>query len=159
MVIRQAHQEDIPKIVPVWRELMEFHAQRDAFYEPCDGAEGSFTAYVSENIESDNALVLVAELDGRCVGYCQCRIETYPPVFHIKQYGQISDICVLGEHRRTGVGEQLVGRAMEWFRTKRMTRIEVRRLKCNEISSKFWPKQGFIPYLETLYQPLDFRTK
>ena len=84
MKIREATIDDIPKILPVWRELMEFHARRDAFWTTRDDAEEAFSKYVCENTEKDDACVLVAEDNEKIVAYCQCLIVEYPPVLITK---------------------------------------------------------------------------
>jgi len=52
MIIREATKEDLPKILPVWREMMEFHAQRDPHFTLCRDAEKAVTPYMLENIET-----------------------------------------------------------------------------------------------------------
>ena len=95
MDIREAKLEDVPKILPVWREFIDFHGDRDPFYKTCDGAEKAFTKYVGENIDKDDTSVFVAEVDGNIVGYCRCLTVATPPILEIKHYGSIADLAVL----------------------------------------------------------------
>ena len=155
MLIREATKEDVPNILPVWRELMEFHAERDPYYVTCDGAEEAFAKYVLENIEKDDACVFVTQKNDEIVGYCQCLVVKTPPVFELKQFGNIADTTVLEKYRRNDIGEQMVERAMEWFQSKGLTRIEVRVAVSNEVSTQFWRKMGFSTYLETMSKPVD----
>ena len=155
MNIREATKEDVPKILPVWRELMEFHVQRDACYTTCDGAEEAFSSYVCENIEKDDAMVLVAQDDEKIVGYCQCLVAANPPVYAIKKYGNLADTAVLEQYRRNGIGKQMVEQAMEWFKAKGLERIQVRMAVTNEVSTRFWRKMGFEAFAETLSQSID----
>ncbi len=150
MNIREATIADVPGLVPVWREMMDFHAERDVFWKTREGAEDAFSKYVSENIKKDEALVLVAQNNEKIVAYCQCLIVEYPPVLITKQYGNIVDLAVCENYRRNGIGEKMVKWAMEWFKTKGLERAEVRVAVTNEISMQFWRKMGFTTYLETM---------
>ncbi len=155
MNIREATREDVPQILPVWWELMAFHAERDVYYRTCEGAEKAFANYVHDNIEKDDACVWIAEMDEEIVGYCQCMVAATPPVFELKQYGQIADMAVLEAYRRQGVGERMVERAMGWFHSRGLRRVEVRAAVTNEVSTRFWRKMGFTPFAETMFQTVD----
>jgi ribosomal protein S18 acetylase RimI-like enzyme len=155
LMIREAVKEDVPKILPVWREMMEFHAQRDRHYTCSDGAEQALAEFVRDNIAKEEASVFVAENEHGLVGYCQCMLQQYPKVFAIKEYGQIVDMAVSRKYRRQGIGGQLFERMMNWFQSKGLERIEVRVTVTNEISTRFWRKMGFETFAETMYQPVD----
>ena len=58
---------------------------------------------------------IVAEENGKVVGYIMCRIETGIPSFKllgITRKGHVISIAVLPEHRREGIGYELVQEAM-----------------------------------------------
>ncbi len=154
MKIRKATKADVPKILPVWRELMELHRRLDSFYDCREGADRLFAKFISNNIREPNACVLVAEADGRVVGYCQGMISKHPPVLKIIEYGQILDFAVLQSWRRQGLGQQMLEKMFEWFWARGLLRIEVRCSLLNEISRSFWRKMGFEPYMETLFRRL-----
>ena len=154
MKIRKAAKEDVPKILPVWRELMELHARLDPFYTCRESAEKLFAKYVTDNIHDPKACVLTAETDGRVVGYCQGMIGKHPPVLEITEFGQIADFAVLEAYRRQGIGQQMLEKMFEWFWARGLLRVEVRCSLHNEISRSFWRKMGFEPYVETLFRRL-----
>ena len=151
MIIREATKEDVPKILPIWQELMEFHADRDSYFATCEGAEQEFAKWISENIEKEDAIVYVAEHAKSIIAYCLCRIVERPPVCEMKrQYGSLTDLAVLETYRRDGIGERMVKRATQWFRSQGVKRVEVRVAVTNEVSTRFWRKMGFTTYLETM---------
>ena len=100
-------------------------------------------------------LAKIAQDDEATIAYCQCFVVNAPPVLKTKQYGNIADLAVLEKYRRNGVGEQMVERAIEWFRLQGLERIEVRVAVTNEISMQFWRKMGFQTYLETMSKQID----
>lgn len=151
VVIREAMQEDVPLVLPVWREMMDFHAERDTYFATCEGAEKAFSNFLSGNIEKEDAFVFVAQVSDIIVAYCLCMITERPPVCEMKrQYGNLSDLAVFETHRRQGIGEQMVKRAMEWFQLQGLERVEVRVAVTNEVSTEFWRKMGFVTYLKTM---------
>ena len=153
MVIREATEADVPKILPIWQEMMNFHAKRDSYFATCEGAEEAFSGYLSENIEKKDAVVFIAQNAERVIGYCLCLIAERPPVCEMKrQYGNLSDLAVLENYRRKGVGEQMTAFAMKWFHSRQLKRVEVRVAVTNEISTQFWRKMGFETYIETVYK-------
>lgn len=154
MKIRKAMKADVPKILPVWQELMEMHARLDPFFACREGAEKLFAEYVSGNIHEPNACVLVAEDGGRVVGYCQGMAGKHPPLLGIDEYGQICDFAVLESYRRQGIGQRMLEKMLEWFWSHGLLRVEVRCSVHNEISRSFWRKMGFEPYMETLFRQL-----
>jgi ribosomal protein S18 acetylase RimI-like enzyme len=149
--VRAATKKDIASIIGLWNELMAFHREKDLFFEQAPNAEEAFVRYVEDNIASETACVFVAVVDAQLVGYCQGKLDKHPPVLARPDYGQILDVAVTADYRRTGVGEQMFAALRHWFCHQGVPRIEVRHWKFNEAGSRFWRKMGFEPYLETLF--------
>jgi ribosomal protein S18 acetylase RimI-like enzyme len=151
VVIRKATLQDIPVIVGLWKEMMDFHKKIDPFFRRAVNGEDVFSQFLERNINSETACVYVAIIDGKIVGYCQGMLEKHPPVLAETDYGHFMDFAVTAGYRRTGVGEKMCRALQDWFVLKGVHRIEVRHSEFNEISSRFWPKMGFKPYLKTLF--------
>ena len=152
ITVRQATRQDIAAIVELWKELMIYHAEKDSLFTLAPDAEEVYARFVEDNIDSEAACVLAAVVNGRLVGYCQGKLEKYPPVLAEQDYGHIFDIAVTADQRRTGVGKRMVAALHDWSRRKEVSRIEVRCLRSNDIGSRFWREIGFEPYLETLFK-------
>lgn len=151
ITVRPAKKQDIDAIIELWKELMAFHRAKDFFFERAPDAEKIFARYVEDNIASETACVFGAIVDEQLAGYCQGKRDKHPPILAQPDYGQILDVAVTAEHRRTGVGQRLIEALQDWFCRNGIHRIEVRHWKFNEIGSRFRRKMGFEPYLETLY--------
>ncbi len=152
--IRPATRRDIPAIVALWEELMDFHRARDPFFTRSHNGSDIFARFVAENIRNDAACVLVATVDGKIVGYCQGILDRHPPALAESDFGQILDFGVTAEYRRAGIGAQMFETLCAWFHREGIRRIEVRHSTYNEIGARFWPKMGFKPYLQTLFMEL-----
>jgi ribosomal protein S18 acetylase RimI-like enzyme len=144
--------QDIPAIVGLWKEMMDFHKKRDPFFTLAVNSEEVFAKFVGKNISSETACVYVAVDGEKIVGYCQGMLEKHPPVLAETDYGQILDFAVTTYYRGTGVGEKMYGVLYDWFVKNGVHRLEVRHSEFNEIASQFWPKMGFRSYLKTLFR-------
>jgi ribosomal protein S18 acetylase RimI-like enzyme len=151
-LLRKATVNDIPAIIELWKELMDFHKKRDPFFTRAADGEEVFGQYLEKNINSETACVYVAIIGGTIVGYCQGALEKHPPILAETDYGHVLDFVVSADYRRTGVGERLCKALLGWFVLKGVHRLEVRHSEFNESASRFWAKMGFKPFLKTLYK-------
>jgi ribosomal protein S18 acetylase RimI-like enzyme len=148
--IRKAVQADIPAIVELWKEFMDFHKERDSFFSRSAIGHEKFAEFCTGQITNESSYVLVAESDDQVIGYCLATISKYPPVYNLVEYGQIMDLAITNKYRRSGIGKALVNAAQCWFSAHNVNRLEARVAVSNEISTAFWRKMGFMPYIETL---------
>ena len=149
-LLRRATLDDIPAIIELWKEMMDFHKKRDPFFTRAVDGEQAFGQYLEKNINSETACVYVAIIGGTIVGYCQGTLEKHPPVLNVTDYGQVLDFAVTADYRRSGVGERLCNALQGWFVLKGVHRLEVRHSEFNEAASRFWEKMGYKPFLKTL---------
>ena len=154
IVVRRARAADMEAIVLLWEELVDFHTAHDPFFRRADGAGAVFAGFVAERLDADDARVLVAEVGGGLGGYLMAAVASYPPVFTATRYGSIFDLAVTASWRRRGVGARLVEAARAWFRQRGLTRAEVRVQTANPLSTAFWRKEGFTPYVEGCFSDL-----
>ena len=155
MIIRNAISTDVDSILELWKELMHFHSALDPVFEMSDSADEKFRLFLIQNINSPlNKIVKVAEEEGNIVGYMMGTIKQNPPVFKINQCGEIIDACVTANHRRRQIGESLFVEMKKWFSEQGITRIDVSAAAKNVISTRFWQKMGFQPYLNHMYSYL-----
>jgi ribosomal protein S18 acetylase RimI-like enzyme len=145
---RKAIEQDVPRIVDLWNEFIDFHKARDPFFSRSEEGSENFGKFISENIKKDDAIVYVAEAKKAVVAYIHASVQSYPPVFEIKKYGLIYDLAVTSGYRRKGIGEHLFCMVKEWFAKKGVKRLEIEVAVSNEVSTSFWKKMAFKPYKE-----------
>ena len=78
-------------------------------------------------------------------------IERNIPVFKMEKYGSIYDICITKEHRHQNIGEMLVREVKKWYKSRGISRVHVQVASANPISTSFWRKMGFTPFMERMY--------
>lgn len=155
IIIRKATAKDVSSIVELWKELMDFHKEFDRFFSRSANGHEGFADFITGHISSETSNVFVAEAGKDIVGYCLAIAEKHPPVLEIQKYGLVQDLAVTKKHRRRGIGERLLKEALSWFFEKGVDRIETRVAKCNKLSTEFWAKMGFTPYLETVFMEIQ----
>ena len=153
--IATASETHVPQIVELWREFMDFHKDLDPRFPLRAEAPASYENYLREQMHSPDWLVLVA-LDGdTVVGLTVGQIMKYPPIFQRETYGYISEMAVKSDRRRQGVGELLLAKVFEWFKSKGVYRVELSVAARNPVGYPFWRKHGFTDYTHRLYRDLN----
>jgi ribosomal protein S18 acetylase RimI-like enzyme len=151
MRITVARNSHVPGIVEVWKELMDFHKDIDSRWSRSQNAHIDWEEFLREQMESEDALVLVALDKGRVVAYSISQISKYPPISRLDTFGHISDMAVTSEYRRQGIGERMLSRMYDWFESRNIDRIELSVAARNQVGYSFWKKQGFQDYMHRLY--------
>jgi GNAT superfamily N-acetyltransferase len=148
---READENDVPSMVELWKEMMDFHKELDQVFTRTATGHQDWIKFIAGHISKETSSVLVAECNGRIVGFCLAFISDNPPVLTTKRYGLFQDLAITADYRRCGIGESLFAETLKWFQGHGIKRMEVRVSVHNELSTAFWRKMGFKPYIETLY--------
>jgi dTDP-4-amino-4,6-dideoxy-D-galactose acyltransferase len=115
--------------------------QCDALYE----------AWIERSFGGWADAVLVAEWDGAPAGYISCHLA--PP-----GVGSIGLFAVAQEYQRRGLGRQLVGAALEYFRQNGMHQATVVTQGRNVPSQRVYQRCGFLTQSVQLWYHCWFRT-
>jgi ribosomal protein S18 acetylase RimI-like enzyme len=153
--IIRAEEKHVTAIGKLWWEFMMFHQNLDHIFTPREGATLGFEEnQVRRLMNSEEGLVLVAVDNGKVVGYALSEIRMPNPGFHREKYGYIDDTAVTASHRRRGIGRIMLVEIMNWFRTKKIRRVELNTAAQNLTANSFWRKQGFEVYMQTLFKEI-----
>ena len=87
--------------------------------------------------------VFVAEVDQRVVGFMLCRIKRVPQYMGGVLVGELSDMWIVSEARRLGIGDKLSRLALDWLRAQGVHSVEIQILRDNEASWKLYERMGF----------------
>ena len=154
-IIRPARASDIPAIVDLWMELMDFHAERDPWFRRSADGHIGFAEHLANCMDDARYVLLVAELDGQIVGYSLAEITQRPAAFAEREHGFITDIAVTAKCRRLGIGTRLAEETIRCLQERGMRKIVLSYASANEVSRAFWRKMGFQPYMERLRLDTD----
>ncbi|MAE29915.1 MAG: hypothetical protein CMJ87_13185 [Planctomycetes bacterium] len=154
MRIRHAGKEDVPRVIELWIAMMDLHRTIHPVFARREDGHVAFAEFVRENITSEDAAVIVAEDDGRVVGYTMARIQKAPPVLVRERYCEVFDISVDSECKRRGAGGALVEALRAWVVDRGVDRIVLNAAVGNEESVPFWRRMGFEEFLLVMAQDL-----
>ena len=153
--IRPAQAEDLEAILDLWEELMHHHARLDPRFQPAEDARDVFRETMLEWIKDEVRRVLVAAKDdGELVGYAVAVIAENPPIYELRHYAHVSDICVAPIWRRRGLGRRLFAALRTWFLQRGVGVVRVSVAALNLDSLAFWRKMGFRDHTHRLWLDL-----
>lgn len=87
--------------------------------------------------------VFIAEIDGQVAGFMLCRLKRVPQYMGGVMVGELSDMWIIKDARRLGIGDKLSRLAMEWMREHGAHSIEIQVLRDNEASWNLYERMGF----------------
>lgn len=147
--IRRATRRDVPVLGKFGAALMRTHFafDRDRFIPPGDGnaASEGYSSFLGSQLDEKGVLVLVAELEGNVVGYAYAAIEPLSWKELRDECGFIHDLLVTEDARRTGVGDALLDRAIEWLREQGMPRVVLWTSPQNDRARRLFERRAFRP--------------
>lgn len=151
ITVRRGMLEDEEAVLGLWQEMMDYHARLDPRFQPASDGKEHFHAVLREWMADETRCVLVAVVDGEVIGYIIGRLAENPPVFAMRRFGYVTDICVAPQWRRMGVGRKLFAALKEWFRQQGLAVVQLNVAAFNPTSQAFWRAMGFQDFLNQLW--------
>jgi len=90
---------------------------------------------------------VVAEEDGRIVGFMLCLLEPNVPVYRERKIGVISDVYVKEERRRKGLAKKMFDFAAKWFKKNKVRTVRLKVAADNLEARAAWRMLGFEPFM------------
>lgn len=97
---------------------------------------------ISDWIQSENSLVLVAEENGKIVGYLAAQVRVMPWRNPSKNI-ELTELFVLSEHRSKGFGSDLMKEFLAWCKEKDIQGVKLEATAKNKSAINFYKKHGF----------------
>jgi RimJ/RimL family protein N-acetyltransferase len=138
-IIRSAMEKDA-------KSLSELRLEIDGETENLDRVKGE--AFIDEfglkqiiidDTECMNNLFLVAEVNGRLVGFSRCEGNKLKRTSHKVEFG----VCVLKEYWGFGIGKNLLKKAINWADSNEIQKINLTVIETNENAIKLYEQNGF----------------
>ena len=122
------------EIVPMTQEHIDSVLQVE---QACFTTPWTKEDFIREMNENQMAIYRVAVLDGKVIGYAG--------MWHVVNEGHITNVAVLHDYRRQGVGDALMNAFMEIAEQKEMIGITLEVRMNNSAAQKLYVKYGFRP--------------
>lgn len=155
-LVREATQQDVERVVELWGEHVDFHAECDPRFQRVDGSEDGFAQHMRAKLDEADYLLLVAEVEGEVVGFLNGQLLQYPPCFVRREHGFMDNMAVSSRWQRKGIGSALLEKAMAWFAANGVPTVEGKVLLSNPVAMGFWRKTRFQPYMQTIRASTSF---
>ncbi len=147
--------KDIDFISEKQSSLSIHHLQFDKeYYEPSNNSVEEFKNYITKRINDENFNIILAELNGKIIGYVMGWIEVRPPIYKIRNVGYLSNIYVDDDERNSGVGKNLYNELEKWFQHKKVEYIEIKSDARNDDTINKFRNYGFKDLSMTFYKKI-----
>lgn len=145
LTIRRARPSDAKTLGKLGAALMRAHYALDQqrFLAAGEDAERGYSQFLSSQIDEDDAIVLVAEVDGQIIGYVYAGLEPMSWKELRGPAGFIHDVLVEDDGRGAGAGTALIDHAIAWLRDRGAARVMLWTADRNERAHRLFARLGF----------------
>jgi ribosomal protein S18 acetylase RimI-like enzyme len=144
MEIRPATADDVPGVLPMVEQIGALHESWDpAKYGRLPNFSERYRRWMIAQAQNPTSVFLVAEHEGRLVGFLIGTTDREIPIYRIEQYGFIHDLWVEERYRNEGIGRQMVTLAIERFKQIGASQVRLETAEPNDIARKLFETCGF----------------
>jgi ribosomal protein S18 acetylase RimI-like enzyme len=144
MEIRPATPSDIPNVLPMIAKICALHEAWDpAKFGFLSNPKDRYGRWITARAQDPRSVFLVAEREGRLIGFLLGAVEEEIPIYRIKEFGFIHDIWVEEEYRHEGIARQMVMLAIERFKSIGVPQIRLDTAAVNDSARKLFTSCGF----------------
>jgi ribosomal protein S18 acetylase RimI-like enzyme len=145
IVIRPAHESDLPTLGRLGALLLEthYHFDEKRFMAPRANSAEAYAQFLRTQLKEKDVVVFVAERAGAIVGYVYAGLEPRSWKELRERAGFIHDVVVEDSCRRAGVASTLVEAAIEWLRAHGAPRVILWTADQNPAAQNLFSRLGF----------------
>ena len=127
-------------------ELSALRLQLDGETENFDRVQGegfldeaAFLYLIQSDTNTPNNLMLVAEMNGKLVGYARCEGSTFKRLAHKVEFG----VGVLQKYWGHGIGKNLIQTCLVWAKSNGKKKMTLQVLETNKPAIQLYKSYGF----------------
>jgi ribosomal protein S18 acetylase RimI-like enzyme len=156
-IIRRATSADLSSLGRLGALLVQQHHDFDRrrFLAATDRTPEHYAAFLGSQLDDPEALVLVAEQDGRVIGYTFSEMEGYDYKSLRGPAALLHDILVDPAHRSAGVGRRLLDETIATMKRRGARQIVLSTAERNEAARRLFARIGFRPTMVEMTRELD----
>ena len=144
MTTRVGNAADFQAVLPMMRKYRLRQEGFDpALYALHPDAEKRFRRWIGAVAEDPRATLLVAEEQGRIIGFLYATIEKNPPIYLHEEFALVREWWVEPELRRRGAGKALIDRAADELARAGVRQVRVRSAAGDEEARAVLHRCGF----------------
>jgi GNAT superfamily N-acetyltransferase len=150
--IRKLAEDDIDGICALWKEFASLREGLTHSKILNEDAADYFFGYATGLVSRKDTLTLVAEAEGRLVGYLISNKQRRPPIYRHTKVAYLSDAFVSEGYRGKGVLKHFMADLQKWCMSEGITAIDVQLFEQNKDAQVIYRKLGFTDYRVVLRQ-------
>jgi ribosomal protein S18 acetylase RimI-like enzyme len=144
MEIRDGTPADVPQVIPMVEAIYAQHTAWDeAKFAPRENFAQGYARWLAGRATDPRSIFLVAEREGRLVGFLVATVEQEIPIYRTTEYGFVHDLWVDAGYRNEGLGRQMVMLAVEKFRDHGIGQVRLDTAAPNEAARRLFASCGF----------------
>jgi ribosomal protein S18 acetylase RimI-like enzyme len=145
VTVRRGRAEDVPVIGRLGAKLVEEHFEFDSerFLRPRPDMPELYGQFLGSQMERGDRFVLVAERDGEVVGYAFGGMEGNDYMALRGPAGVLYDLVVAPDHRRQGIGMELMNAALAALTKLGAPRVVLFTAEKNSPAQRLFERSGF----------------
>lgn len=138
-LIRIATKDDAKSLVSVRLQIDQETDYLDR--EPGEGTldEHTFKQLIEHDFSTTNRIFLVAEVNGKLVGFARCEGSTLARKSHTVEFG----VGILQAYWGLGLGSAILRYVLDWARTVRIHKVNLSVIETNEKAIALYERYGF----------------
>ena len=143
--IRPAAEHDLATLGSLGASLMRVHYAFDPqrFLAPGDRPDQGYAWFLGTQLREPEVVILVAEQDGRVLGYIYAGLEPLSWKELRGPAGFIHDVVVEESARREGIASALLDAAAEWLKAQGAPRVVLWTAAQNDGAQRLFAEKGF----------------
>jgi GNAT superfamily N-acetyltransferase len=142
VLVRRAGRRDLEAVHGLWQELRELEAKAGMGERLGVRAEDLAREHRELILADPRTAILVAEEQGRVLGYAHAQIETNDPVYLPERFGVVVDLMVCADRRREKIGSRLFEACREWLTSRGVAELRVHAPVGAEDAQRFFESLG-----------------
>ncbi len=140
--IRDAGAGDVEQAAELIVRMKRLNGEFDPLLSVVENAVEMAVRYVSDSIENDGIVVIVAVRGGKVLGVLRAELRERP-FYEPSQEGALTDLYLLPEVRRRGLGDLMLREAWRRLRKLGAAMMTAEVPAQNEAAARFYKKRGF----------------
>jgi ribosomal protein S18 acetylase RimI-like enzyme len=143
--IRPATPTDLTAIGKLGALLVRTHHDFDPkrFIAARPGTEDAYGSYLGTLLDKPNIVILIAERDGKVIGYTYAGVEGTDYMSLRGPAGEVYDIIVDPAYRKQGVGRMLLDATLEALKARGAPRVVLSTAEKNAAGQRLFERAGF----------------
>lgn len=152
VVVRRATKDDLSCIGTLGKILVDAHHGFDKtrFLAANSRTPADYARFLGEQLADRTAAIFVADHGGKLIGYTFARLEGHDYMVLRGPAGVVHDLMVAEEHRRRGIGRQLLQAAVAFLRSQGAPRVVLSTAARNEGAQRLFAGMGFRPTMNEM---------